>query len=100
MFEAIFLAAASTRRGANLLKRYWATFQEWRTRQRLRSALHDLNDRELTDIGIARGEIDYIAANGSVNPPLIRPPAIYTLESGLPRRVKTGNALTGQKSSA
>ncbi|HET7383022.1 MAG TPA: DUF1127 domain-containing protein, partial [Pseudolabrys sp.] len=47
----------------SLFKRYWDAFQERRKRQRLRATLCDLSDRELQDIGIARGEIDYVASN-------------------------------------
>ena len=50
------------------LEAYWNAFQEWRKRQRLRATLCDLNDRELMDIGIARGEIDYVASNRSIDP--------------------------------
>jgi uncharacterized protein YjiS (DUF1127 family) len=46
-----------------LLKRYWRAFQEQRQRQRLRASLHDLSDRELTDIGVTSAEIDRIAAH-------------------------------------
>jgi uncharacterized protein YjiS (DUF1127 family) len=59
---------ASTRRVLSFLKRSWRAFQERRQRQRLRSSLHDLSDRELMDIGIARGEIDYIASNPGIDP--------------------------------
>jgi uncharacterized protein YjiS (DUF1127 family) len=59
---------ASTRRVSSLLRRYWGAFQERRKRQRLRANLYDLNDRELQDIGIARGEIDYAASNRSIDP--------------------------------
>jgi uncharacterized protein YjiS (DUF1127 family) len=59
---------ASTRRVSSFLKRRWRAFQERRQRQRLRSSLHDLSDRELMDIGIARGEIDYIASNPGIDP--------------------------------
>lgn len=65
-------AAASTRRVSSFFKRYWGAFQEWRKRQRLRATLCDLNDRELQDIGIARGEIDYVASNRSIDPRGIR----------------------------
>jgi uncharacterized protein YjiS (DUF1127 family) len=34
----------------------------------LRAKLSDLNDWELQDIGITRGEIDYIASNRSIDP--------------------------------
>ena len=46
----------------------WAAFQERRERARLRKVLHDLSDLELQDIGIARGAIDYVAMNRSVDP--------------------------------
>lgn len=41
----------------SLLGRYWRAFQGWC--QRSRVTLHDLSDRELMDIGLTRGEIDY-----------------------------------------
>ena len=43
----------------SLLRRYWYAFQERRPRPQV--ALQDLSDRELTDIGLSRGEIDSIA---------------------------------------
>ena len=65
--DAAGLTAASTRSVLSLLKRYWRAFQERRQRQRLRASLHDLSDRELMDIGLTRGEIDYIAAHRAVD---------------------------------
>jgi uncharacterized protein YjiS (DUF1127 family) len=62
------LAAVSTRPVFSLFRGYWDAFQERRKQARLRGALDDLNDRELGDIGIARGEIDYVAANRSSDP--------------------------------
>ena len=62
----------STRRVSSLFRRYWGAFQERRKRQRLRATLCDLDDRELQDIGIARGEIDYVASNRSIDPRGIR----------------------------
>ncbi|GLR88890.1 DUF1127 domain-containing protein [Bradyrhizobium iriomotense] len=59
---------ASARRIVGLLERYWAAFQEQRKRARLHAALSDLPDRELMDIGISRGEIDYVAANPNIDP--------------------------------
>jgi uncharacterized protein YjiS (DUF1127 family) len=47
------------------LKRWWSALQERRKRARLRAALHALPDRHLRDIGIARGEIEYLALNGT-----------------------------------
>ncbi|WFU43747.1 DUF1127 domain-containing protein [Bradyrhizobium sp. CB82] len=57
----------STRSVPGLLKRYWRAFQGWRERQRLRTALQDLSDRELMDIGLTRGEIDYITAQRAID---------------------------------
>jgi uncharacterized protein YjiS (DUF1127 family) len=61
---------ASTRRVSSFLERFWRAFQERRQRQRLRLSLHYLSDRELMDIGITRGEIDYIASNPGIDPRL------------------------------
>ena len=59
--------AASTRSVSSLLKRCWRAFQEQRQRQRLRSSLYDLSDRELIDIGVTRAEIDCIAAHRALD---------------------------------
>jgi uncharacterized protein YjiS (DUF1127 family) len=64
--------AASTRTVSSLLRIFWSAFEEWRKRERLRADLCDLNDRELMDIGITRGEIDYVASNRSIDPRGIR----------------------------
>jgi uncharacterized protein YjiS (DUF1127 family) len=58
----------STRRVASFIRRYWDAFQERRKRERLRADLSELNDWELQDMGITRGEIDYIASNRSIDP--------------------------------
>ena len=60
--------AASTRHVSSFIRGYWDAFQERRQRAKLRASLDDLNDFELRDIGIARGEIDYVAANRSSDP--------------------------------
>ena len=44
------------------LARCWTAFQESGRRRRLRVSLRDLDERQLIDIGVTRGEIDYIAA--------------------------------------
>ena len=54
------------------LEAYWNTFQEWRKRERLRTQLYRLTDSELIDIGITRGEVEYVASNRAVNPRGIR----------------------------
>lgn len=50
------------------LEAYWNRFQEWRKRDRLRTELHRLTDSELLDIGISRGEIDYVASHRDTDP--------------------------------
>ena len=63
---------ASTRRVYSFLRSYWEAFQERRKRERLRADLSCLNDFELQDIGISRGEIDYVASNRSIDPRGVR----------------------------
>ncbi len=64
--------AAPRRRLSNIFERYWAAFQERRDRRRLQATLWNLSDRELMDIGTARGEIDYVASNRDTDPRGIR----------------------------
>ena len=64
--------AVSTWRVSSFFKGYWHAFQERRKRQRLRATLCDLSDRELMDIGTARGEIYYIASIRDIDPRGIR----------------------------
>ena len=59
---------ASTPRVSSAFKNFWSAFQEWRKWERLRADLCDLSDRELMDIGITRGEIDYVASNRNTDP--------------------------------
>jgi uncharacterized protein YjiS (DUF1127 family) len=54
------------------LEAYWNTFQKWRKREKLRTELCRLTDSELADIGITRGEIDYVASNRSISPDPLR----------------------------
>ncbi len=65
-------ATRSTQHVSNFLGGCWAAFHQWRERDRLRNELYSLNDRELMDIGITRGEIDYFASNGGIDPRGIR----------------------------
>jgi uncharacterized protein YjiS (DUF1127 family) len=48
-------------------EKYWNAFQEWRKREKLRTELCRLTDSELADIGITRGEIDYVASDRSIS---------------------------------
>jgi uncharacterized protein YjiS (DUF1127 family) len=63
---------APTRRVSSFFRKHWDAFQERRDRQTLRSALSDLSDRELMDIGTTRGEIDYVVSNRGIDPRGIR----------------------------
>jgi len=65
-------ATRSTQRVSNFLGSCWVAFHQWRRRDRLRTELYGLSDRELMDIGITRGEIDYFASNGGIDPRGIR----------------------------
>ncbi|WP_245448309.1 DUF1127 domain-containing protein [Bradyrhizobium nitroreducens] len=56
--------AASTAGLLGLLKRAWLAFLK--RRQNAQPTLHDLSDRELTDIGLTRGEIDAIAPERAI----------------------------------
>ena len=53
----------SMRHVFSFLRRNWGAFQDWRKRERLRTDLCGLSDRELHDIGITRGEVDYVVSN-------------------------------------
>lgn len=61
----------AARRGLDLsivlssLKRYWRLFQQQRQGQRV--TLQDLSDRELMDIGLTRGEIDYFTPERAID---------------------------------
>jgi uncharacterized protein YjiS (DUF1127 family) len=55
--------AASTRSVLGLLRRCWRAFQGRLQRQSLRVTLPELSDRELMDIGLTRGQVDYITLN-------------------------------------
>jgi uncharacterized protein YjiS (DUF1127 family) len=60
--------AVSNRQIAGFIKGCWNVFQERRERQKVRAALYGLNVCDLKDIGIAHGEIEYVASNRSVDP--------------------------------
>ena len=64
--------ATAKRQVYSPLEAYWNTFQEWRKRGKQRTELCRLTDSELADIGITRGEIDYVASNRSISPDPLR----------------------------
>ena len=59
--------ATAKRQVYSPLEAYWNAFQDWRKREKLRTELCRLTDSELADIGITRGEIDYVASNRSIS---------------------------------
>ncbi|MGN1287821.1 MAG: DUF1127 domain-containing protein [Bradyrhizobium sp.] len=65
-------ASASTPQVSGAFKGFWDAIQEWRKWERLRADLGSLSDRELMDIGISRGEVDYVASNRDADPRGIR----------------------------
>jgi uncharacterized protein YjiS (DUF1127 family) len=64
--------ATAKRQVYSPLEAYWNTFQAWRRREKLRTELSRMTDGELADIGITRGEIDYMASNRSISPDPLR----------------------------
>ena len=65
--EGLSLELASTRSILGLFARYWRALQDWRGRQGPQIALRDLSDRELMDIGLTRGEIDYFTPERAID---------------------------------
>jgi uncharacterized protein YjiS (DUF1127 family) len=61
-------AFSLARFGWSLFGSFCAAVLEWKERQGVRDRLEDLSDRELHDIGISRGEIDYVASNWDSDP--------------------------------
>ena len=53
-------------------EKYWNAFLEWRKRDKLRIELSRLTDSELADIGISRGDIDYVASHRDIDPRSVR----------------------------
>ncbi|WFU15560.1 DUF1127 domain-containing protein [Bradyrhizobium sp. CB3481] len=60
--EAAGPPVAPTRSVLSLLQEYWRAFRKRRQRKGSLVSLHDLNDRDLEDIGLTSGDIDCIAA--------------------------------------
>lgn len=56
---------ARTQRALVLFNRYRDAFLGWRRRSQLQARLSDLDDRDLRDIGLARGEITFAAASAA-----------------------------------
>ena len=60
--------AVSNQQFAGFIRRCWDALQERRKREKVRAALYGLNGRDLQDIGIAHGDIEYVAANPDIDP--------------------------------
>jgi uncharacterized protein YjiS (DUF1127 family) len=60
--------AVSTRQAPGVNRGCWNALQERRKRAKVRAALYGLNGRDLQDIGIAHGEIEYVASNPDIDP--------------------------------
>ena len=58
-------AAASTRSVFGLIKQAWLALLE--RHQSSRRTLQDLSDRELMDIGLTRGEVDYLSPQRAID---------------------------------
>lgn len=59
---------APLRLGLSFFGDRFAALLEWYGRREIRGRLLSLSDRELHDIGISRGEIDYVASNPDIDP--------------------------------
>ena len=60
--------SVSTRQVPGFIRRCWNALQERRKREKVRAALYGLNGRDLQDIGIAHGDIEYVASNPDIDP--------------------------------
>ena len=56
------IATASVSRAVGFFKARWSAYQERRERTRVRAILYGMPDREIKDIGIGRGEIEYLVS--------------------------------------
>ena len=60
--------SVSTRQVSSFIWIYWDAFRQRVEREKLRATLSNLSETELMDIGIRRGEIDYVAAHRAIDP--------------------------------
>ena len=60
--------AVSTRQVRAFIRGCWNALQERRKRAKVRAALYALNGRDLHDIGIAHGDIEYVASHPEIDP--------------------------------
>lgn len=60
--------STSARQVPGFVWRCWNSLQEPRKREKVRAALYCLDGRDLRDIGIAHGEIEYVASHPDIDP--------------------------------
>ena len=60
--------AVSTGQVHGFIRRCWNALQERRKREKVRATLYGLNGRDLQDIGISYGEIEYVASHPDIDP--------------------------------
>ena len=60
--------SVSTRQVPGFIRACCNALQERRRRAKVRAALYALNGRDLHDIGIAHGDIEYVVANLDIDP--------------------------------
>ena len=60
--------AVSTRQVRGFIRGCWNALQVRRKRETVRAALYGLDGRDLQDIGISCGEIEYVASNPDIEP--------------------------------
>jgi uncharacterized protein YjiS (DUF1127 family) len=58
----------SIRQVPGFIRRCWNALVEQRRRAKVRAALYALNGRDLHDIGIAHGDIEYAASHPEIDP--------------------------------
>ena len=61
-------ATVSNRQVAGFIRNCRDALQERRKRAKVRAALYGLSGRDLKDIGIAHGEIEFVASNPDIDP--------------------------------
>jgi uncharacterized protein YjiS (DUF1127 family) len=61
-------ASASTRQVHSFITGFCKALKERRSRAKVRAALYALNGRDLHDIGIAHGDIEYVASHPDIDP--------------------------------
>lgn len=60
--------SVSTRQIPDYIRRCWNALQQRRRREKVRAALYGLTGRDLHDIGLSHGDIEYVASNPDIDP--------------------------------